>query len=154
MEFDQRMKEARTRKGWTQRQLAEKAEVSPSAISSYESYGKMPPIDIAVRIAEALEVSLEWLCGVDGGTPKTAGDVARLLLRAESAAHCYFESREEGPVVVGGISFMDGPLAEFCAAYEKVLMNFQEEIIDDDIRRIWLERQLEKLDQLPPDAPF
>lgn len=57
----QRMVEGRTRKGWTQEQLAQKSDVRLSRISEMELVKfrfRLPDVE---RIAKALDVSVDWL---------------------------------------------------------------------------------------------
>lgn len=73
--FADRIKKARMRKEMSQSDLAEKVGLSTTTISSYEkSTGqKIPALDKALTIAEALDVSLDWLCGLsDTDTGKTS----------------------------------------------------------------------------------
>ena len=56
---------ARTReeKGWSQSELAEKCEVSRVMIGKYERGEAIPSLEAAKKIADALEVSLDYLAG-------------------------------------------------------------------------------------------
>lgn len=60
-----RMKEIRQLRGLSQRELAKRICKSVSAISSYESDTQMPPLDVLVSIASALNVTLDFLAGFD-----------------------------------------------------------------------------------------
>lgn len=67
--FAQRMKQAREEKNIMQKNLAVIVGVTPTTISSYEKsdtegHGKKPTLENAQAIAEALGVSLDWLCGM------------------------------------------------------------------------------------------
>ena len=64
--FAKRLKEARLKAGLTQAQLAQKAHTTAATISSYESIGsiKKASLDLAMSFAQALDVSLVWLCGI------------------------------------------------------------------------------------------
>jgi len=53
--------QARKLKGWTQAELADKAESNRDLIGRYERDDTMPGADIAGRIAEALGISLDYL---------------------------------------------------------------------------------------------
>jgi len=53
----------RDRKGLSQTELAEKSGVSRVMIGKYERGEAMPSIDAAKKIADALEVSLDYLVG-------------------------------------------------------------------------------------------
>lgn len=78
--FENRMIDARKRLGLTQKQVADKAQIQPTTYSTYETNKKTPPLDIALRIAKALDVSLEWLCGVKTEREiSTYGDIIRCL---------------------------------------------------------------------------
>jgi len=55
------LKEVRKRKKVTQVELAERTGIHQQSISRYESGGKIPQIDTAYRIAQALGVSLDEL---------------------------------------------------------------------------------------------
>jgi transcriptional regulator with XRE-family HTH domain len=72
--FPRRLRDARADTGLTQKQFAEKAQVSVSAYATYEQGTKTPPLSIAFRIAKALDVSLDWLSGL-----VTQQDVLRSL---------------------------------------------------------------------------
>ena len=65
--FAKRLKEARTAAGLTQGELSKTAGVTAATISAYESAdgtkGKNPSLDNALKLAQALHISLDWLCG-------------------------------------------------------------------------------------------
>ena len=63
------MKKAREDKGMKQNELAKAVGVTPTTISAYEKSddegnGKKPTLENAKSIAEALGVSIDWLCGM------------------------------------------------------------------------------------------
>lgn len=62
--FAIRMIEARAIKEISQAELSRITGIVPATLSSYE-HGKSPTINKALKIANALEVSLDWLCGKD-----------------------------------------------------------------------------------------
>jgi len=53
----------RDSKGWSQSELADKSGVSRVMIGKYERGEAIPSIDAAKKIADALEVSLDYLVG-------------------------------------------------------------------------------------------
>ena len=61
--FAKRLKEARLAKGLSRSNLVEKSGVSYTAIYNIEERDHLPNLFIAIRLAETLEVSLEWLAG-------------------------------------------------------------------------------------------
>lgn len=62
-----RIKEIRTQRGMTQKELAQRINKSKSAVCGYESEAQAPPLDVLVSIASVLNVSLDCLVGFDKG---------------------------------------------------------------------------------------
>ncbi len=62
-EFADNLKSYRKDKHLTQEQLAEKIDRSPTSISEYETLSKEPGIFTVKKIANALGVSIDMLCG-------------------------------------------------------------------------------------------
>lgn len=60
-----RLKSIRLKRGLTQKALAARVNKSVSAISSYESNAQLPPIDVLVSIAQALQISIDSLVGLN-----------------------------------------------------------------------------------------
>lgn len=56
-----RIREARRQKGYTQRALAEKADVGEVYLSEIERGLKMPSMNIFIKIVSALEVSADYV---------------------------------------------------------------------------------------------
>lgn len=56
MTIGENIREARLKKGWTQKQLGDKCNMADSAIRRYESDRGNPTIETLKRIAKALEV--------------------------------------------------------------------------------------------------
>ena len=53
----------RKQRGWSQTDLAKASEVSREIIGKYERGGAVPSIEFAKRIADAFDVSLDYLVG-------------------------------------------------------------------------------------------
>lgn len=71
------MKEEIDYKGYTLRFLADKANISKRTLDSYvDSRGIIPPADTAVRLAQVLEVSVEYLVT---GKDRAQGDFSKYL---------------------------------------------------------------------------
>lgn len=62
METSERIKEIRKEKGLTQKQLAEKAELSIATIQGYEQGKYKPKIGTLQKIAIALDIPVTYLC--------------------------------------------------------------------------------------------
>jgi transcriptional regulator with XRE-family HTH domain len=83
MTFGERLTVVRKRKGWNQADVGKKVGINGDAYGRYERNEVRPTIEMAVKIAEALEVSLDYLVGktdteMDKATLKRLQDVTRL----------------------------------------------------------------------------
>lgn len=61
-----RLRAARFGRGLTQEELAGKSGVSENSIYGYEVGKAIPGAKNLIALADALEVSLDWLCGREG----------------------------------------------------------------------------------------
>lgn len=61
--FQERLKTARGMREWSQSDLAERAGLPPSSIAHFESGSRKPSFDTLRRIANALEVTTDYLLG-------------------------------------------------------------------------------------------
>ena len=62
-QFSERLKSARLLRGWTQAQLAVRAEQPATSIAHFESGSRKPSFDSLRRLAPALEVTTDYLIG-------------------------------------------------------------------------------------------
>lgn len=65
--FAKRMSDTRRAKGWTQWEFAEMLGVQPTSVVYWETDRRKPRVDILVEIAKLLQVSTDWLLGLDDG---------------------------------------------------------------------------------------
>ena len=78
--FQDRLRLAREARKLTQSELAEKAGLQPSAVSHFETGGRSPSFDNLKRLADALDVSTDYLLGrVDD--MKASGPVSQQIFR-------------------------------------------------------------------------
>jgi transcriptional regulator with XRE-family HTH domain len=61
--FAKRLKEMREMRGLSQAELAKKTRLQPTAISHFETQGRAPSFDNLRRLADALNVSTDYLIG-------------------------------------------------------------------------------------------
>ena len=78
--FKDRLKEIRERRGWSQAELAQKSGLQPTAISHFETGGRSPSFDNLRRLADALNVSTDYLIG-RSNEPAMAGPQTDSLFR-------------------------------------------------------------------------
>lgn len=62
-QFGQRLKEIRLSRGMSQQDLANKISTSKSVISGYESGRNDPAQSVVIKLADALDVSINYLMG-------------------------------------------------------------------------------------------
>ena len=63
MSFGENLKALREQKGWTQKELASRLSLSAPSIIAYELEQKKPSYEMLLALADALNVSLDELCG-------------------------------------------------------------------------------------------
>ncbi|MEE0059205.1 MAG: helix-turn-helix transcriptional regulator [Acutalibacteraceae bacterium] len=79
--FAKRLKEARNNAGLTQNELANLTNISTIMVSAYENpnakSGKNPTLSNVFFLASALNVSIDWLCGISvAKEPNRGGDLS------------------------------------------------------------------------------
>jgi len=73
--FQERLRAARELRQWNQGELAERASMPPSSIAHFEAGSRKPSFDTLRRLANALEVTTDYLLGrVDEPTLAQAAD--------------------------------------------------------------------------------
>lgn len=116
--LSKRMKELRQGKNLTQRQLAKMANTTPTSVSAYEKGQKTPSIEVLCNIANALETSVDWLCGsLESKGDYTPLDAIRILARIDGQF---------------------GDIITFMAQYHKMSELLSEEQITQGIFDSWL----------------
>lgn len=64
--FNQRLRAARMKRGFTQQKMADLLSLSLNAYQKYEQAERNPSLDCLVQIADILEVPTDFLLGRDG----------------------------------------------------------------------------------------
>lgn len=174
--FAQRMKQSRERMGLKQKDLAERVSVTPQTISAYENAdvggkGKNPTLENALEIAKALDVSLDWLCGMERSQPKpdremTLGDCANMIVEMFFWPSVDFSSITETETVRHGFSvddvefenvtntypaivFLRGEIRRFLEDFRKMRSLLNDKTINLDFYNRWLQDRITSLDQKP-----
>ena len=86
--FSERLKEARLNAKLKQTELAKMSGVTAATISAYEradeGKGKNPSLENAIKLAQALNVSLDWLCGLAVSNEKVQiSDFLKMLVKLD-----------------------------------------------------------------------
>ena len=61
--FNERLKQERILRGYTQKQVADGIGVTYNAISQYESGTREPSIDLLIKLCDFLDTSADYLIG-------------------------------------------------------------------------------------------
>ena len=146
--FPDRVKTARAAADITQKELADKAGITAAMLSAYEGGTKSPNLSTAVKIALALDVSLDWLTGI---TPKLSGvgvttymDAATMLLSVLGAIPA--TAYQDGPDGPMEICFSDEIFRRFTTDIVKMNNLLQKNTIEADLFELWLDKQLASMD--------
>lgn len=78
--FSERLTETRQAAKLNYKELSKKSGVTSTAISYYEKGTKAPTLESAAKIAVALGVSLDWLCGIEKKVNTGGSETATILL--------------------------------------------------------------------------
>ncbi len=73
--FGKQLKELRTEKGYTQRTLAEKLGISPSAVGMYEQGRREPDNEMLSKLCYILETTTDNLLGIEQPKNEEVGQV-------------------------------------------------------------------------------
>ena len=65
MKFCDRLRVLRKERGLTQDQLAEKTNISQTAISNWEAGNRSPSVEYVITLAKFFSVSLDYMCGLE-----------------------------------------------------------------------------------------
>ena len=84
-DFPQKLKSLRLQYGYSQKQVAEKAGVSPSVISSYETGERTPSAEILLALAYLYNTSTDYLLGKQAAAPGLAVDLSCLTEKQAAA---------------------------------------------------------------------
>lgn len=156
MEFGKNLKKLRMERGMSQKELAVCAGVSDSAISSYEQRGKLPQLDAAVAIADALGVSLDTLVtGREAAKSASANAVfatyaglAKAILLAGNEFGIHIRaSGDFGESLT--IELYQSSLKEFVERLDQLRKLQKQDVLGQDVIDAWLEKSLRQFAQMP-----
>jgi len=73
--FVRRLVEARESVRWSQGDLAKMTGLQPAAVSHFETGQRLPSIPNLVKLANALQVSTDWLLGLEHDRPNRVVEI-------------------------------------------------------------------------------
>lgn len=140
-----RMKEARKNKGLSQSALAERCGCKQTTISNTESGRSIPDLPNLIKIAQALDVGLDWLCGNELTNNETTAVqwlayMARLLddppRYEDDSPMISYEERKDSDAAwkaaEPSIVFHDTAMREFFKQYKAIESLKQSGAVDED----------------------
>lgn len=156
--FAKNMEAQRKRLKLYQKDIAEKTGLTKAAISSYEKGTKLPNLENAVKIANALNTTLDDLCGMKkrAATIQTYADVLALLMdvivitRASPwyGVEC-ISAEHDISDVVSKITICNRTITRFVGDWEKVRNLYLSNTIDEEIYDAWLQKKLHDYSEIP-----
>ena len=152
--FASRLREARKKCGLSRAQLADRMGISHQAISYYEaddaSIRRSPTLTSVVAAAQALGVSIDWLCGLkdyDTGTSFTNyRDIVELIDNLNNFAGWPGLSVSQNGLVT--LELTDSTIAKFFSDEQKMSALVYSGTIDQSMYNTWLEGRKKELSQV------
>lgn len=92
--------------GLSQAALAERLQISPSAVGMYEQGRREPPAQTIVALARQLGVSTDFLLTGRAGTPEEARALEELVQRGAEAADRRLAERKNRPFSMEELSLL------------------------------------------------
>lgn len=164
--FSKRLKETRIRKNLSQSALAEKIHITAATISAYENSDetrrKKPTLENALAVADGLEVSLDWLCGLKetpDNTPeknssrenvpltdvlKELVDITKLngaveIISSHRASEAYQNTTQ--------ITIWESKIANFMDSWQKIVKLYREGTITQSMCDDWVQGTFKKYER-------
>lgn len=154
--FSKRLKQARFAAGMTQAQLGGMCKLSSTSIAAYENGQKVPRITTAAKLALVLNVSLDWLMGLDDNKvpqPHNAGGCAQIMV---DTVRIWDNQGLIDRIEIGGnarecltIKLSNGMLLDFVRDWAKVHEMYAGKVIDQEMYDAWIEKRLMELAKIP-----
>lgn len=88
----EKLKTLRVQYGLSQKQVAEKLEVSPSIVSGYETGERTPSTENVLALSYLYNVSTDYLLGRKAADPHTLLDISKLTEKQKAALSSLIES--------------------------------------------------------------
>lgn len=150
--FPQRLKEARLNAKLKQTELSKLSGVTAATISAYEradeGKGKNPSLENALKLAQALNVSLDWLCGLAVNNEKVRiSDFLKMLVKLDKEG--VYKSIEEVSAHkdngkncrCASITVDHAIISTFLLEWNNIRDLFCKGTINEELYNLWLNQQ-------------
>ena len=155
---ENRIKELRKAQGMTQKEFAAEIGIKPVTLASYEQRKVSPSVDVALRIANRFNVSLDWLLKLDvknSDNITTLSDLFKIFINLEKSVRWLSpcDNFQDGWYEVGmtgqfsnymGLTDEDGNIINFFNDWGKMSILYKTGAIDDEVYSLWIEKTLNK----------
>lgn len=152
-EFAERLREVQKQRKWTQREMAGHIGITATSLSAYMNDRKTPALDVAVKIARALDVSIGWLCGEEEADVQlvTYGDIFRTLVALVDAPNTLFTLHRNATPGGSTVFIQTGNsrLYTFIKGFEHVHAMYSDRTIDREMYDAWLEKRFRDAADIP-----
>lgn len=153
-----------TAKKITQKELAAAVGVTAATLSSYKNGSKSPTLPVAAAIAKELNVSLDWLCGLnemrsENSENTTFSDIIRMLTDLSRLIKLdlmtNYEVNHDATAGLNAIYMRidDGVMDSFLKEWKQVKELFDAHTIGSNIYDPWIAQQLKDYDCTLDDIP-
>lgn len=88
----EKLKELRNKYGFSQKEVADRLEISPSIVSGYETGERTPSIDVLLSISYLYNCSVDYLLGKSNEQPSIQIDTSKLNNNQIQAINVLIES--------------------------------------------------------------
>lgn len=152
--FGENLKKTREALGLTQKDLAIEAGVTAASLSAYENQSKSPSLEVAQKISEALNVSLDYLCGNQPKEIRTFSEFVKSFTSCIESGGLQFEYSsflENGKLIENaeahGASYffkVHPALSDFIKDYNNVYNLYRSGTISRKLYDLWITDQIMK----------
>ncbi len=157
--FSNRLKELRTSMNMTQVQFASLVGTNQVTLSAYETGSTNPSLEVAKEIAQNCNVSIDWLCGLSDKKSLNNDiidytDLLRALINVCSVNYdgTFKPVVNPSTVCTSSIEFeIDGDdvVRKFFVEWKKMYNLLNSGTIDDELYKLWIEKELSKYKNHP-----
>ncbi|MCI9450024.1 MAG: helix-turn-helix transcriptional regulator [Clostridiales bacterium] len=142
-----RIKSALADKGISAKKMCEDCNLGVNTISNIRN-GDVKNVEIFTKIADYLDISLNWLCGLSekkSDKLNTYADFYNLIIEISKVTDMYiFDLHPQYQSNVPVLYFNDTSCAIFFKDFRKMKALYDNGTIDDDIYNLWREKILSK----------
>ena len=146
--FAVRLKQIRDEKKMTQKAFSEYLEIKQQTLSGYEIGKISPSLEVAFSIAQKLNVSLDWLCGLSNERNNsvkrfgTYGEVFQQLVKIDKTIRADVMEIVRGGECKQMIVLSDPITQIFLKDWGKMLKLFHGKTIDESLYDLWINQQV------------